>query len=87
MAAYIIRNPSPSTLDKLYQAGIDWLNWEPAAILLNEDIKLLGRILEASTFETKATEWEDLFEVTFTFPLRQKLSPLNKACPTVVIHL
>ncbi|MBP6745724.1 hypothetical protein KA344_10855 [bacterium] len=81
MAAYIIRNPSPSTLDKLYQAGIDWLNWEPAAILLNEDIKLLGRILEASTFETKATEWEDLFEVTFTFPPKAEVKPPQQSLP------
>ncbi|MBP9091245.1 hypothetical protein KBI23_09460 [bacterium] len=81
MPAYIVRNPSSITLDKLYQAGIDWLNWEPGAILLNEDIKLLGRILEASTFEAKPTEWEDLFEVTFTFPSKQDLKPPQQSLP------
>jgi hypothetical protein len=81
MAAYIIRNPSTSTLDKLYQAGIDWLNWEPTAILLNEDIKLIGRILEASSFEAKPTEWEELFEVTFTFPHKAEVKPPQQSLP------
>ena len=79
MAGYIIKDPSIQTLDKLNQAGIDWLEWESPAILVNEDITLIGRIIGASNFETKNTEWEDIFVVTFTFllPVEVKSSPRN----------
>ncbi len=81
MAGYIIKDPSIQILDKLNQAGIDWFEWESPAILVNEDITLIGRIIGASNFETKTTQWEDVFEASFTFPVKEEVTVSRPSLP------
>ena len=78
MTSYILTN-AEAHLNKLNAAGIEWHNWDEKSVLISADAKQVEAALGAIGHQVEASEWEDIFLITFTYPRPQAAAASKKA--------
>lgn len=71
MNSYIITEADLRSIDLLNRAGIEWMEWENDSIMICAQPESITQALGAISYETAPSNWEDIFNIKFTFPAPQ----------------